>query len=142
MSKNGVTVILVDKSQPQPHRRARCFVTGSDQILPQPINTDRSGWDLIINISKILLNLLNVNLVSWSFSSGQSMHGPCTVHATTKEHSMHGPCNNKRTLHARSLHNEHLMHGPCTVSPCTLPAPSLYGLCTVPSRSLHGQSLR
>ena len=50
----------------------------------------------------------------------------CTVPAT-----LHGPCNNKRTLHARSLHNEHLMHTPCTVSPCTLPARSMHGPCTV-----------
>ena len=57
----------------------------------------------------------------------------CNVYAT----SLHGPCNNKRTLYARSLHNEHSMHTPCTVSPCTVYARSMQRLCNVPARSLH-----
>ena len=67
------------------------------------------------------------SVASWSFSSGQSMHGPCTVHATTKEHSMHGPC----TVPAQWTLDAHSLHGQSLHTPCTVYARSMHGPCTV-----------
>ena len=116
------------------HLNITCFWMGALHVATNLLNTDIKFYQNWIKSAELwakaymtILGHVHQFWASWSFSSGQSMHGPCTVHATTKKHSMHGPC----TVPAQWTLDAHSLHGQSLHTPCTVYARSMHGPCTV-----------